>query len=206
MEDLKRFIGKPIREVVQAINPEKTGRYGAGVRGCPTDYPYLGTAYDGCCKQLGRCTTCWDQVFTEWPSEVPGNCPKETLIQLTLDQKAKDVSNYLSLYASRGALETAAVWYYKAIGKPGKEAHVSRYELEILFYLMEVLDISSDWVYQLLKNDEPYRHQYYSAAEVLRYLMNNADVVVSDKWEGLPVGKNRDLITVKNLGVLSPKV
>lgn len=109
----------------------------------------------------------------------------------------KLIRDRVLVYATRGSLEYNLRWFYKALGKAGKESYVNRQTLEELCFIQDALNISPTGVYQLLVNEVPYRHAYYSGAEVMNYLQKNCHIPYSEEIDHLRTSKDNKPIQVK---------
>lgn len=109
----------------------------------------------------------------------------------------KAICNYLFLIATRGSLEEDTAWYYRGVGKDGYESRANRSALEHVYFITEVLGISENGIYQMYLNDVRYKQTYLSGAEVVRYILQNCSVRMSEEWEGFTNKKTGEEITVQ---------
>jgi hypothetical protein len=69
-KEFSEYIGKPLRDLVNAIYPRKTGdTYIYGVSGCPHHYTLFSRDYCLCDASGGNCSDCWDQLYTGYHKE-----------------------------------------------------------------------------------------------------------------------------------------
>ena len=68
--EFPEYMGKPLRNLVTDIYPKKVGwEFGAGVCGCPHDYPFFSRDYRLCDTPGRQCSDCWDQIYTGYHKE-----------------------------------------------------------------------------------------------------------------------------------------
>lgn len=68
--EFPEYMGNPLRNLVTDIYPKKVGwEFGAGVSGCPQDYPLFSRDYCLCTTSKGQCSDCWDQIYTGYYKE-----------------------------------------------------------------------------------------------------------------------------------------
>ncbi len=118
----------------------------------------------------------------------------------------KAILNYLYLNATRGSLEDHTSWYYRSIGKEGYETRANRPALESIYFITEVLDIAKNGIYQMSLDGVRYKQTYMSGAEVVRYILRNCLVNMSDKWEGFTNHKTGAVITLRFVAFDEPAV
>lgn len=106
----------------------------------------------------------------------------------------KTTLEFIYLYATRGSLESNTAWYFRCIGKPGKEETAKRPILESIFFVTKMADIAPDGIYQLSVNFEVYKQPFMSGAEVIKFITQNCKVLISDQWNGF---KTKDGLPVE---------
>lgn len=118
----------------------------------------------------------------------------------------KAILNYLYLNATRGSLEDHTSWYYRSIGKEGYETRANRPALESIYFITEVLDIAKNGIYQMSLDGVRYKQTYMSGAEVVRYILKNCLVNMSDKWEGFTNHKTGEAVTLRFVAFDDPAI
>lgn len=109
----------------------------------------------------------------------------------------KAILNYLFLSATRGSLEEDTAWYYRGIGKDGRGSRTNRTTLECVYFITEVLNIAESGIYQMYLDDVRYKQTYLSGAEVVRYILQNCSVEMSEKWDGFTNKKTGEKVTLQ---------
>ena len=70
-KEFPEYIGKPLRCLVKNKYPKKVNdTYAHGVCGCPHHYTLFSRDYCLCNTPLGRCSDCWDQIYTGYHKEM----------------------------------------------------------------------------------------------------------------------------------------
>ena len=111
--------------------------------------------------------------------------------------RIKAILNHLFLSATRGSLEEDTAWYFRGIRKDGYESRANRTILESIFFITVVLDIAEHGIYQMYLNDVRYKQTYLSGAEVVRYILQNCAVEMSEEWDGFINQKTGEKVTVQ---------
>ena len=63
--EFPEYMGKPLRDLVIDIYPERVGcEFADGVAGCPHHYTLFSCDYCLCDTSHGKCSDCWDQMYT----------------------------------------------------------------------------------------------------------------------------------------------
>ena len=106
----------------------------------------------------------------------------------------KSTLDFIYLYATRGSLESNTAWYFRCIGKPGREKTATRPILERIVFVAEIADIAPDGIYQLSINFEVYKQPFMSGAEVIKFITQKCEVTISDQWNGF---KTKDGLPVE---------
>lgn len=110
--------------------------------------------------------------------------------------------------ATRDLLESDASWYFRYLGKPGGEARVDRTLLEQIAFIHCMFDVSDVGIYQLSIDGIPYRHNYYSGGEVLRYILEHCSIELTPRLPELRTNhRGSHLITIEHirLSCISPQ-
>lgn len=103
---------------------------------------------------------------------------------MTVNPKdASSILNYLAIQATRGTLEEDTSWFFKELGRKTGADKAKRYTLEKIYFLSELFKIKPLSVYTLRVGDRVYRHQYYSGAELIDFLMRYSDLILTDIHE-----------------------
>lgn len=112
-----------------------------------------------------------------------------------MQTQIKAILDYICLYANRDSLESQTAWYYRAIGKNNAGAKASRSVLENIYFISEALNLAKNGIYQLFVGGVRHKQTYLSSAEVVRYVLKNCLVVMSEKWDGFTNQKTGESIT-----------
>lgn len=116
---------------------------------------------------------------------------------MRIQSQIKAILNYLFLSATRGSLEEDTAWYYRGIRKDGRESRTNRTTLECVYFITEVLNIAESGIYQMYLDDVRYKQTYLSGAEVVRYILQNCSVEMSEKWDGFTNKKTGEKVTLQ---------
>ena len=111
--------------------------------------------------------------------------------------RIKAILNHLFLSATRGSLEEDTAWYFRGIKKDGYEYRANRTILESIYFITSVLDIAPHGIYQMYLNDVRYKQTYLSGSEVVRYILQNCSIELSEKWDGFTNRKTGERVTVQ---------
>ena len=98
-------------------------------------------------------------------------------------KEVSPILNYLAIQATRGSLEKDTSWFFKELGRKIGADKANRYTLEKIYFLSELFDIKPLRVYALRVGDRVYRHQYYSSAELIDFLIKYSDLILTNIHE-----------------------
>lgn len=98
-------------------------------------------------------------------------------------KEVSSILNYLAIQATRGGLEQDTAWFFKELGRKTSSDKAKRYTLEKIYFLSELFGIRPLSVYTLRVGDKIYRHQYYSGAELIDFLIRYSDLILTNIHE-----------------------
>lgn len=120
---------------------------------------------------------------------------------MTEKERIKAIIHYICLTATRGSLEDETAPYFLAVGRDMTK--VPRGDLEKVVYIQRVLRIDPSGIYKILVGEDLYKgHQYYSAFEVIRYVMKHTLFMWIDEMESPIDIKTQQTVRVVQVGTL----